>query len=488
AVRRRALPRACGESWASKMFNLLAQPIISAAPLGPLTLPGVLAALARDEVDDFPALRAHQGMFWHMFLVQLAALALHGAGETESPGDEETWRRLLRGMTKEFPDDEPWCLVVEDWSKPAFMQAAVPDGVKLGNPVPSPDALDLLITSKNHDLKQAVARSAAPEEWLHALVTLQTGEGYGGAGNHGIARMNGGSSSRPMLTLAPLPSSGRREMVPRSGPWFRRDVRVLLDTRDKMLDDSRIDYPVWGGIGLTWLAPWPEGSQLRMCDLDIWLIEICRRVRLTASDGQLRGFRGTSKATRIDAKHLNGARGAPWAPVQRIETKSLTLGRGDFDYRRLTELLFSGDWIRPTLAELADVDGSGETLAVVAAALSRGNGKTEGYKSRVVPLAGKVSQALGPRRSELHQLARTQIDTINAFDGALRDAIVLAAAAGEQEKPKKELYKFSQPGRDHLTRYADEIFFEHLWARFEAQEAGQEALQAEERAFAAKLW
>src|SRR5690606_28368659 len=278
AVRRRALPRACGESWASKMFNLLAQPIISAAPLGPLTLPGVLAALARDEVDDFPALRAHQGMFWHMFLVQLAALALHGAGETESPGDEETWRRLLRGMTKEFPDDEPWCLVVEDWSKPAFMQAAVPDGVGLENPVPAPDALDLLITSKNHDLKQAVARRARPEDWLFALVRLQTGEGYGGAGNHGIARMNGASSSRPMPALAPLSGTGRRKMTPRPGAWFRRDIRVLLDKQDEELEKTAIDYPLSGGIGLTWLPPWPEGSQLRTRDLDIWFIEVCRRV------------------------------------------------------------------------------------------------------------------------------------------------------------------------------------------------------------------
>jgi len=73
-----------------KMFNLLTDAFITAAPLGSLTLPGTLAALARDEVDDFPALRAHQGMFWHMFLVQLAALALHGAGETEIPQDEET--------------------------------------------------------------------------------------------------------------------------------------------------------------------------------------------------------------------------------------------------------------------------------------------------------------------------------------------------------------------------------------------------------------
>lgn len=468
-----------------RMFNLLEEAFITAAPLGKLTLPGTLAALARDEVDDFPALRAHQGMFWHMFLVQLSALALRG--ETEIPEDEETWRNLLRGLTKDYPD-EPWCLVVEDWGKPAFMQAAVPDGIKLEKAVPSPDALDLLITAKSHDLKQAVARRAEPEDWLFALVSLQTGEGFGGAGNYGIARMNGGSSSRPMLTLAPLSGPGRQGMAPRPGAWFRRDVRVLLDTRDEVLNKTLIDYAVSGGIGLTWLAPWPEGSQLRTRDLDIWFIEICRRVRLEARDGVLHGFRGTSKATRIDAKHLNGAVGDPWAPVQKAENKSLTLGGGDFDYRRLTELLFSGDWIRPLLAELADVDGPGETLAVVAAALSRGNSKTEGYKSRIVPLSGKVSRALGPKRAEMHQLAQAQVETIKEFDRALRDALVLAAAGGDREKIKNEHYELSQPARSHLTRFADEIFFEHLWARFGAQEDGTEALRAEEKAFAEKLW
>lgn len=471
-----------------KKFNLLTDPIITARPLGSLTLPGTLVALARDEVDDFPALRAHQGMFWHMFLVQLAALALHRAGETQIQQDEETWRRLLRGLTKDFPGDEPWCLVVDDWSKPAFMQARVPDGAKLANPAPSPDALDLLITAKNHDLKQTVARRAEPEDWLFALVTLQTGEGYNGRDNYGIARMNGGSSSRPMLGLAPLSSRAPTNMAPRPGAWFSRDAGVLLTTRQRVLDKSVIDYPPVGGVGLIWLAPWPEGGQLRTQDLDIWFIEVCRRVRLSIREHGLFGSTGTSKATRIDAKHLNGSLDDPWAPVLRAENKSLTLSSGDFDYRRLTELLFSSDWNRPILAEPHDTERQGETLAVVAAALSRGNSKTEGFKSRVVPLSGKVSRALGARRPELHQLARSQVETIVAFDKALRDALVLAAAGGERERIKKDLYEHTGPARAHLDRYADEIFFEHLWRRFDAQEAGPEALQAEEKTFAGKLW
>ena len=155
-----------------------------------------------------------------MFLVQLAALALHRAGARELPRTEEGWACSLRGLTHEFPEDEPWCLVVDDERKPAFMQPPVPIGVKW-TPVSTPDALDLLITSRNHDLKQAVARQAEAEDWILALVSLQTCEGFGGAKNYGIVRMNGGSSSRSMLGLTPLPQGNSKSSWPHPGLWFR---------------------------------------------------------------------------------------------------------------------------------------------------------------------------------------------------------------------------------------------------------------------------
>ncbi|MEO5347755.1 MAG: hypothetical protein H7834_15455 [Magnetococcus sp. YQC-9] len=453
-------------------YNLLDEPLIRVSPLGAMTLPGLLAALAQDEVEGIPALRPHQLPFWHMFLVQLAALALHGAGEREIPEDEPTWKGLLRRLTPQFPDDEPWCLLVEDWSKPAFMQPPVPVGVQMKNPVPSPDGLDLLITSKNHDLKQAIARNGAVEDWLFALVSLQTGEGYGGAGNQGIARMNGGSSSRPMLTLAPLPGSPERGLPPRAGAWFARDVRVLIETRDDILEQSPLDYRADHGLGLIWLAPWPEGEQLQIAELDIWFIEVCRRVRLVmAEDGRITGCKDTSRMTRIEAKHLKGVLGDPYAPVHKTENKSFTLSGGDFDYRTVTELFLSGNWVRPLLAQTTPFEGNGATLALVAAALARGNSKTEGFKSRMIPVGGQISRAIGPKRAELHRLAQAQMETIALFDKALRDALVLAAAKGERDRIKKELYGFTNTARDHLDRYAED-----------------QALRAEEDLFTRLLW
>lgn len=476
------------------MYSLLTQPLIRTAPLGAMTLPGVIAALARDEVEGFPALRPHQSPGWHMFLVQLAALALNEAGRRDIPKEETAWAALLRGLTPDFTEDEPWCLVVADAAKPAFLQPPVPDGVTLSKNVPSADALDLLITSRNHDLKQAVARSGQPKDWLFALVSLQTGDGYGGGrgGYQGIARMNSGHSSRCMLVLAPRSGSADdKTMAPRPGAWFRRDVSVLLETRDAELNDySYLEYRKTGGIKLTWLEPWPEGKQLQIKELDIWFIEACRRIRLRQSGETLSARKGMSKATRINAKHLNGVLGDPFAPVHTTENKSFTLGLGggDFNYRKLTELVLSGNWELPLLARPASFEREGDTFLLIAQALARGNNKTEGFKSRILPIGGKVSRALGPRRAELHELAQAQMQIIETFDKALRNALALIAAGGNREKVKKDHYAHARDAQDRLDQAADEIFFEYLWKRFEAQEKGKEALQAEEKCFAEALF
>lgn len=489
----------------NKVYNLLEEALINTASHGALTLPGVLAALVRDAVDGFPALRPHQMPAWHMFLVQLGALALHGAGRTDIPDDEDKWRELLRGLTADCPQDEPWCLAVEDLSKPAFLQPPVPEEESENLvDVPTPDALDMLIISRNHDLKRTVARDGAPEDWLFALVSLQTMEGYGGGGkNHGIARMNGGPSSRVLLGLAPLSASTMQDLTPRSGAWFRRDLRCLLESREDVLDSCGMDYPD-RGIGLTWLEPWPEGAQLRTRDLDIWFIEICRRVRLDDRGGALTGKRGTSAAPRIDAKQANGVLCDPWAPVHKTESKSLTLSQeGRFDYARLTDLLLGGDWELPLLARPASFEkpGSGSQgvpLVLVAAALARAGSKTGGFICRFVPLsaAGAVALRSTDKREKLHTIAGEQVRVISGFQQALSSALALVLANGNHEKArdkkgriKSALYNRLIEPRAHLDRFADEIFFVHLWRRFEAGEAGDAAREREEwQDFVQRLW
>jgi CRISPR system Cascade subunit CasA len=429
-----------------------------------------------------------------MFLVQLAALALNRAGTTQLPKVDLEWLELLRDLTSDFPEDEPWCLVVDDWNQPAFLQPPVPSAINLKTEISTPDALDLLITSRNHDLKKNVAREAEAQDWLLALISLQTGEGYSGAGNYGIARMNGGSSSRSMIGLAPLPSQQSKLNIVRPGLWFCRDVSVLLATRETQWNEQAFHgYPRVGGLGLTWMAPWEEGQQLELKDLDIWFIEACRRVRLKNANGHISALSGNSASARISAKQFNGSLGDPWAPVHVTEGKSFTLAGRSFDYSTLVDVLFSGDWEMPLLARPAADEPPEETMALVAEALSRGNSKTEGFKSRILPIGGRISHALtlGTKRKELHELAKEQIGEIGKFDRALRDALTLAATGGKQDPQKKENraadYAHSDLARSIFDRAVDEIFFDYLWKRYEAQEEGMEALKSEAQRFADEL-
>lgn len=441
------------------------------------TLPEVFAALIADKVESFPALRAHQVPAWHMFLVQLGAIAAHRAGLAEPPADAATWTRIIRDLTAaEFPDDGPWRLVVEDRSKPAFLQPPVPDGVVLGTAFETPDELDMVLTAKNHELKQAVATTAAWDDWIFALVSLQTSEGYNGSGNYGIARMNGGSSSRVCLGLAPLQPSSGDAMIVRPGIRFRRDLMQLLKRRNEFLETTSGHYSSGTGIALVWTQPWPEGVALALGQLDPLFIEVCRRVRLTRTEAKVHALAGTSKKRRIDATQFNGMVGDPWAPVHATAAKALTLGDGgEFDYRKIVELL-SPEWVLPLLARLGPgEENDAANWLLVAQAFARGNSKTGGFQERIIPLKGRAAKGLRSRRIELHQIARHQISEIDAVDRILRNAVALGAAGGDKDKINEQAYVGTRVPRQRLKLEADRLFFPSLWDRFVAEEDRDEA-------------
>ena len=457
-------------------MNILDDPIFTVTGGARVSLSALFAGFARGNVQGFPALRPHQRPAWHMFVVQLGVLALWAAGRDEPPGDAADWAALLRDLTPDHTDDAPWRLVVADQRKPAFLQPPAPDGLKW-RAVETPDALDMLITSRNHDLKQTVARQASAEDWVFALVSLQTSEGYGGMHNNGIARMNGGSSSRPMLGLAPA-RDGDQSVDPSS--WWVRDVRRLLSARTS---GEAVGVGAAGGLALLWCCDWAESGQLDLRDLDPLFIEVCRRVRLTDGSGTMTAMRATSNATRIDAKAFKGNVRDPWAPVHKIDAKSFTLGGSDFTYKRLNELLFSGDWEVPLLAQ----PGPGETddMLLVAEALSRGNSKTEGFKSRVVPVPRNVVAFLALETAAT--LAKIQIDEIAVFDKALKNALVLLAARGERELVKKDYYALAAPARARFDRIADRLFFPSLWRRLSTGSISDDAVADAKRTFLADL-
>ncbi|MDK3016470.1 hypothetical protein [Pseudodonghicola flavimaris] len=447
-------------------YNVLTDPLIE-TDRGGHSLPGLMAALARGEVASFPALRPHQRPAWHMFLAQLGVLALSAADLAEIPETEDDWRAALRRLTPDFPEDAPWHLVVEDAGTPAFLQPPDPGGVKWSR-VETPDLLDMVITSRNHDLKREIAHQATPQDWIFALVSLQTMEGFGGAGNYGIARMNGGSSSRAMIALAPAAQGGR---VVDPSAWWRRDVTRLLAGRQGN-----------GGAALLWCLPWPEKQALSLDRLDPLFIEVCRRVRLIEAPQGLAAIRATSKAARIEAKEARGVTGDPWAPVHLGETKTLTLGERNWSYDLLESLLYGGDWEMPVLAKAAPEEVT-DPMLLIAEAFARGNSKTDGFKSRVIPVPKAAVRQMFTTRAV--DLARGQVALISDVDKALRNGLALIAAEGDRDKLGRAQYARSQPARAMLQRVADAAFFPALWAKLEA--SGKAGIVAAQLDFARHL-
>lgn len=461
------------------MLNILTEPLIRMDTAGAgveVSLPEVFAALMQDEVDTFPALRPHQRHAWHAFLVQLGVMALRRAGRGEPPENAAEWVALIRGLTPDYPDDEPWQVVVNDITEPAFMQppASSTDKAKdYKNTVTTPDELDMLVTSKNHDLKSAVATGASVDAWLFALITLQTMEGFSGAGNYGISRMNGGLGSRPAFSLTPSPQPGTHA---------RRDIIALLER----MDDLSLTN---GDIGLLWTIPWDgaKAEKLPPAQLAPHFIEVCRRVRLRlGADGKLSGVRATSKAERIEAKALKGRMGDPWTPINQKESKALTLAAGGFTYKRVTEYLTSANWEHPILLKPTPSEQrSPKTMQLVARAIVRGQGKTEGYHERIIPIRSKARTAMLGRNSaqaqELGDLAQERIEQIGTVQNIVRHAIATFAARGEGDKTSSEHRTLANPWSDRLDAILDARFFDDLQTEFEAD-------NADERKRIRKVW
>ena len=454
------------------MYNILAERLIRMDKSGgsrvEASLPEVYAALMADEVDAFPALRPHQRHAWHAFLVQLGAMAMHKAGISTPPTDAGIWTKLIRALT---PDDEPWHLVVEDITKPAFMQPPASSEDKLADyksSVETPDELDMLVTSKNHDVKSAVAVTNEYDDMMLALVTLQTSEGYSGSGLYGVSRMNGGLGSRPAFSITPST---------RFGIHVRRDIDVLLERRDDLLDNSPMREE---GVDLLWTVPW-DGAKvesLLLNDLDPLYIEVCRRVRLRVGDnGRLRAIRATSKE-RVEAKALNGVTGDPWTPVDRGNGKSLTLAAGGFNYRRTVDYLFK--WERPVLCKPTDTEiRSSDAMQLVARGMVRGQGKTEGYHERTIPIRKKLGSAMMRQSSEtddLGRIANDRIEDVGKVQRILSHAIQVFLARGETDKVSPEHRNLARLWLNRLDETVDVRFFEHLQEEFEADDRNERRL------------
>ena len=439
------------------MHSLLDDPLLRVRlPDGSVegqSLPQILHQLMQDEILSFEALQAHQQQPWHSFLVQLAAMAVARETDGTAPADAKEWHDALVALAD--GDEAAWQLVVDDMSRPAFLQSPVPEdsladaGYKAD--VPTPDQLDVIITSKSHDVKARRIRHPDPEHWIYAIVTLQTMEGFLGRGNYGIVRMNGGFGNRPLVGLSPDLSWGRH---------FERDVSVLVSERDDLSERYALDGPA-----LLWTRPWDgtKDSALPLADCDPYFIEICRRIRFRQDDGDLVCWRANTKGQRVDAPDsLNGDTGDPWTPIEKGDGKALTLPGEGFTYDRLQEIVFEGEYAPPPALQFRESDNG--HMYVVARALVRGQGKTEGLHHRIVPVPASASGWLREksRRERLGERARDRVEMVDEVRRTvLYPAIGTLLGGGDTDAID---FDDVAPWLEAFDRAVDARFFETLWA------------------------
>ena len=440
-----------------------------------LSLPEVYAALAADTVEAFPALRPHQAPAWVAFLTQIGAMGLDARDMDQPSGNEPAaWADTLRALTPGWPEDEPWALSTPP-DRPALLQSPVPNGslAEFKILVETPDALDMLVTSKNHDLKANRMAAAEPDDWIFALVSLQTQEGFMGAGNYGIARMNSGDGSRPFLSV--------HADNARPGAVLMRNLRTLIAGNNELHD-------TWEAMGigteaatpLVWTESWDGAEQLRLAKLHPLFVEICRRVRIEHSNGRIVARRASSKTTRIAAKDRKGVLADPWAPVELgDEPKVLSISKDGFSYRRVCELLFGSkkrSYRLPLLATVRASDASGEVVLDMAA-LARGQGKTEGFHTRRLGMPARAASLLEVGAAGLAKRGEGRVrDAGEVLARCLRPALICLAQKGpadiDLKKPSNDARTI--PWTNRFDNTIDRLFFPELWRALDWDDAKAE--------------
>lgn len=441
-------------------MNLLTDPLLRVQTregLRTLNLPELMEALGQDRVEHLAGIQRHQEDAFHVFLCYLAGAILARREATNPVQDQVFWREGLRMLAGQAGDDA-WTLVVEDHSRPAFMQPPLPvaEHGRLRPKADTPDSLDLLVTAKNHDVKQARASRAHVDSWVYALVSVQTMDGFAGLGNRGISRMNKGYGTRSIVELVRTRRPG--------GRWRDAVVR-LLEHREQVLDGP------WGydpqGLVLVWTEPWDGQTSLPLSMLDPFYVEICRRIRLRGGEFVTRADFLSSTADRIAASELHGVVGDAWLPIdlgqagreQPGREKALNVTAAGLTPELLRRLIFSDGFVLTPLQEpLGDWQGD---LWLRVSVLVRGQGITEGFHEREIPIPPRARRRLfGPpeARASLAQIARTATE----IAGNVQNRVLRPAVLTYLEGAPEELRFDRESARSWWTQCAHR--FETLWA------------------------
>lgn len=115
-------------------WNLLTEPILRVVTdqgTRHMNLPELMSLLGRDEIHHYEGIQRHQEDAFHVFLSYLAGAILARQNLADPVQSEEFWRQGMRDLTQGIGDDA-WSLIVNDFTRPAFMQPPIPLKTMLG--------------------------------------------------------------------------------------------------------------------------------------------------------------------------------------------------------------------------------------------------------------------------------------------------------------------------------------------------------------------
>jgi CRISPR system Cascade subunit CasA len=230
-------------------------------------------------------------------------------------------------------------------------------------------------------------------------------------------------------------------------------------------------------LALVWLAPWDGVASLSLTRLDPFYIEICRRIRLQEVDDAIKSIGTGSKAARIAAKELNGMTGDAWTPIDVEGGKALTITDSGFNYKLVSDLLFGGKYQPPAAYQLSKSTRE-PALVLIAQGLTRGQGKTEGYHERRVPISAKVRGMLvGNQKDQLERLSKQRISAISEVSKLLWFSLIVLFASGKANDKSKGHKAKTKMFADPFERAEDARFFDDLNDELEATDPAAQHLQ-----------
>ena len=423
-----------------------------------LSLPALLQALGQGEVESFTGVQRHQADAFHIFLCYLAGAVLDWEGESSPVQDEAFWLDGLRRLTGR-DDDDAWTLVVEDPTRPAFMQPPLPSVEFLSTfsgKYITPDGIDILQLAKNHDRKGARGSSSPAEAWVYALITMQSMSGYLG-GKREVARMNTGSGSRVCVeTIRTFQVSDR----------WGQDVGRLPGYIENLLS-PRKPYRR-GGHLLLWTLPWDGETSLAIDSLHPFFIEVARLARLQFEKNSVTALDRRTSVSRIEAKALKGNVGDPWIPIHAEKSSALTVAERGFTAQLLRDLILGTGKYVP--ASMQSLDRDEREAWFHASVLVRGQGTTDGYHEARVYIAPKAKKLLlqrGDARDRLGKLSDWALTRArDVRSKALRPALFALVEGGPEQWPDTNRREAGHWVDSWLARYDQHWatgYFPWLW-------------------------